>query len=51
MRAKRLFWIGVGLIALGAVPIVFATRDVLTHVLGGLTILLGIVLAARNARL
>jgi len=51
MRAKRLFWFGMGLIVLGAALIVLATRDVLMHGLGGLSVLLGIVLAIRNSRL
>ena len=51
MRAKRLFWVGMVLILLGMALIVLATRDVLMHGLGGLSVLLGIVLAVRNSRL
>jgi hypothetical protein len=51
MRAKRLFWFGMGLILLGAALIVLATRDVLMHGVGGLSVVLGIVLAMRNSRL
>ena len=51
MRAKRLFWVGMGLIFLGVALIVLAARDVLMHGLGGLSVLLGIVLAVRNSRL
>jgi len=51
MRAKRLFWFGMGLILLGAALIVLATRDVLMHGVGGLSVVLGILLAMRNSRL
>ncbi|MBT8429364.1 MAG: hypothetical protein KJN79_05570 [Gammaproteobacteria bacterium] len=51
MRAKRLFWFGMGLVLLGAALIVLATRDVLMHGVGGLSVVLGIVLAMRNSRL
>jgi hypothetical protein len=51
MREKRLFWLGMGLIVLGAALIVFATRDVLMHGFGGLSVVFGILLAMRNSRL
>ncbi len=51
MREKRLFWFGMGLIVLGAALIVFATRDVLMHGFGGLSVVFGILLAMRNSRL
>ena len=50
MRAKRLFWFGMGLTLLGVALIVLATRDVLMHALGGLSVVLGILLAVRNSR-
>ena len=50
MREKRLFWVGMGLIVLGAALIVLATRDALMHGIGGLSVVFGVLLAMRNSR-
>ena len=51
IQGKRLFWIGMGLNALGMALIVWAAASALVHGAGALLVVLGIVLALRHCRL
>lgn len=50
MRLKRHFWLGLGLIALGVVPIILATGNTLAHGAGALLVISGVLVAARSYR-
>ncbi len=51
MEGKARFWFGMGLNLLGVVTIISATDNMLMHGAGTLTVVLGVLLAARASRL
>lgn len=49
MKRKRWFWLGVGCSVLGVALIVWDTRDLLSHGLGIVAVVLGLALAIRHS--